>query len=228
LLAERSASRGRVPVISQPRTKGRARDAERSRAAILDAAEQLFAERGFDGATLGEIGARAGVSRATPSYFFNSKEQLYAAVLERLFAEREAATRDAFAPLTAWAGDEGAGPLGTALTTAVDGYMAFLLRRPAFARLIQREELDGGRRLREVRRESAAMKQAFAKLRRKPGVLPFRVDDAVLVLVSLTFSPLTQRSTFMAALGRDLDRPRARRRHAALVVDQLLHLIEAD
>jgi hypothetical protein len=53
------------------------------------------------------------------------------------------------------------------------------------------------------------------------------VDAAVLVLVSLTFSPLTQRSTFMAVLGYDLDDPCTRRAHVRLVADQLLHLIGA-
>ena len=61
------------------------RDADRSRRAILDAAEALFAEHGFKGATMAEIAASAGVSRGTPAYFFNSKEQLYRAVLGRSF-----------------------------------------------------------------------------------------------------------------------------------------------
>jgi hypothetical protein len=43
--------------------------------------------------------------------------------------------------------------------------------------------------------------------------------------VSLTFSPLTQRATFLAALERDLDKPAVRRRHIAFVTDQLLHLV---
>ncbi|MDP9362946.1 MAG: TetR/AcrR family transcriptional regulator, partial [Chloroflexota bacterium] len=65
---------------------GRTRDADRSREAILDAAEALFAERGYEGASLQEIGRAAGVSRGTPGYFFGSKERLYQAVLERAFA----------------------------------------------------------------------------------------------------------------------------------------------
>jgi hypothetical protein len=50
---------------------------------------------------------------------------------------------------------------------------------------------------------------------------------AVLLFVSLTFSPLTQRSTFMAVLGRDLAKPATRRRHVQLVADQLLHLVDS-
>src|SRR5712691_10113368 len=91
------------------------RDAERSRAAILDAAEQLFAERGFDGASLGDIAGAAALSRATPSYFYGNKEQLYAAVLERIFADRDTATREAFDPLVSWAREDGSAPLDAAL-----------------------------------------------------------------------------------------------------------------
>ena len=203
------------------------RDAERSRAAILDAAERLFAERGFEGASLGEIAHAAQLSRATPSYFFGSKDRLYAAVLKRVFAEREAATRKAFAPLLAWTrGDPGT--LADAFTQAVAGYTMFLQRRPAFVRLVQREDLSGGRRLQATPRESHAITEVFEALSGvagKRGVGSFRVEDAVMLFVSLTFSPLTQRSTFMAALGRNLDDPTTLRQHVALVVDQLLHLV---
>ena len=71
------------------------RDATRSRRAILEAAERLFADRGFEGTSLGAIAAAAGLSRGTPSYFFGNKEELYRAVLEQLFAEREVAVRAA-------------------------------------------------------------------------------------------------------------------------------------
>jgi len=205
------------------------RDAQRSRSAILDSAEALFAEHGFEGTSLAQIATHAGLSRATPSYFFTNKERLYAAVLERLFAEREAAAREAFSPLIAWAEEKNAGSLRSALTAAVDGYLRFLQRRPAFARLIQREQLDGGKRLLAVRRESRAMTDAFSSLRkvaRTRGLRTFDPDDAVLVCVSLTYSPLTQTATFLTTLGRDLDELKTRRRHVALVVDQLLALIE--
>ena len=69
------------------------RNATRSRAAILDAAERLFAERGYDATSLHDVGAAAGVSRGTPGYFFGSKPDLYQAVLERAFAEVRDAVR---------------------------------------------------------------------------------------------------------------------------------------
>jgi TetR/AcrR family transcriptional regulator len=207
------------------------RDARRSRLSILDAAEGLFAERGLEASSLAEIASAAGLSRATPSYFFGNKAKLYAAVLERVFEEREAATEAAFQPLVAWSYGDGQRTLREAMTDAVSGYIEFLRDRPAFVRLIQQEELSGGGRLRTAPRRSRAMSEAFHELRsrrRKLGLRDFRVDDAVLVFISLTFSPLAQRATFMAALRRDLDDPKRRRAHVRLVVSQLLHLITGE
>ncbi len=50
---------------------------------ILDAAEQLFAENGFDATSLREITARAGVNLAAVNYHFQSKEALLLAVMGR-------------------------------------------------------------------------------------------------------------------------------------------------
>src|SRR5215472_4274810 len=69
------------------RTTRRARDASRSRRALLDAAERLFAERGFEATTMADIGAAAEPSAGAAAYFFGSKEQLYRAVLGRAFEE---------------------------------------------------------------------------------------------------------------------------------------------
>lgn len=73
------------------------------------------------------------------------------------------------------------------------------------------------------------MRDALTAVRavaRQRSLRRFDVDDAVLVLVSLTFSPLSQQSTFMAALARDLREPAVRRQHVRLVVQQMLHLVE--
>jgi TetR/AcrR family transcriptional regulator len=216
--------------MSVPAARRRIRDADRSRTAILDAAEALFAERGFEAVSLQEIGGAAGLSRATPNYFFGSKQDLYVAVLERVFADREQATRRAFAPVRAWCESARAGSLRGPLTRAIESYMSFLLARPAFVSLVVREELRGGEGLRLAQRNATAMRDALAAVRvvaRKRSLRLFDVDDAVLVLVSLTFSPLSQQSTFMAALGRDLSDASVRRRHVGLVVEQMLQLLGA-
>jgi len=50
---------------------------------ILDVAEALFAERGFDGVTLRQIAVGAGVDVALASYHFGKKLDLFRAVFER-------------------------------------------------------------------------------------------------------------------------------------------------
>jgi len=54
-----------------------------TRKAILDAAERLFADLGFDGASLRKITAKARVNLAAAHYHFGSKEALLGAALAR-------------------------------------------------------------------------------------------------------------------------------------------------
>ncbi len=63
-------------------TDRRARERERRRSEILDAAALLFAERGVEGASMDAIAERAELGKATLYYYFRTKEQLYQAVLE--------------------------------------------------------------------------------------------------------------------------------------------------
>jgi TetR/AcrR family transcriptional regulator len=217
----------RIAAPAPPREK--LRDADRSREAILDAAETLFAERGFDGVSLSEIGAASGLSRATPSYFFGSKERLYTDVLERVSADRQAATAEAVAPVVAWC-DEGGDLRGLrkALRRGIEAYMSFLLARPAFPRFITWEELAGAGRLRAARRNSTALEDAFGAVRavaKKRGLQAFEVEDAVLLWISLTYAPLAHRHTLLVALNRDLSDPKVRKRHVRLAADQLLFLL---
>ncbi|MEX0781048.1 MAG: TetR family transcriptional regulator [Dehalococcoidia bacterium] len=58
--------------------------AEDTRERILDAAEHLFAERGFDGTSIRDVTAEAGVNLAAVHYHFGSKEDLLRSVLERV------------------------------------------------------------------------------------------------------------------------------------------------
>jgi AcrR family transcriptional regulator len=66
------------------RRASRRREAERphTRAQLLEAAGQVFAEKGFDRATGREICERAGANTAAINYYFGGTEGLYAAVIE--------------------------------------------------------------------------------------------------------------------------------------------------
>jgi len=59
----------------------RPRDAAVSRQALLEAAQALFGQHGFEGATIREIGERAGVDAALISRYFGSKADLYIAAI---------------------------------------------------------------------------------------------------------------------------------------------------
>jgi AcrR family transcriptional regulator len=61
----------------------RRRDANASRAALLDAAAELFAEHGYDRTTVRDIAGRAGVNQALLFRYFGSKDALFAAVIAR-------------------------------------------------------------------------------------------------------------------------------------------------
>ncbi len=66
---------------------------------ILDAAERLFAERGFDGVSLRDITAAAGVELALANYHFGPKKELYVAVIRRRASEINDARRQRFSEL---------------------------------------------------------------------------------------------------------------------------------
>ncbi len=63
--------------------RGRARDAEATREAILDAGEQVFAEHGFDGARIDSIAEASGYNKSLIFQYFEDKLGLYAAVIRR-------------------------------------------------------------------------------------------------------------------------------------------------
>jgi len=58
----------------------------RNRARILQAAEEVFAEQGYRGATTAAIAERAGLPKANVHYYFGTKEALYRAVLDDILA----------------------------------------------------------------------------------------------------------------------------------------------
>jgi AcrR family transcriptional regulator len=78
----------------------KAREAPGStKARILDAAEEVFAARGFQGASTREIAARAGVNISSLHYHWESKETLYFAVFRNIFDRIVDLLRNTLAPL---------------------------------------------------------------------------------------------------------------------------------
>jgi AcrR family transcriptional regulator len=84
-----------VPALTRPRPGGRAlrhRAGRRpgvsgTRDALLAAATQLFAERGYEGVPVRAIARKAGVNNAMISYHFGGKRQLYREIVRATFSE---------------------------------------------------------------------------------------------------------------------------------------------
>jgi len=198
----------------------RVRNPDRSRAAILDAAEQLFADQGYDATSLTQVGAAAGVSRGTPGYFFRSKAELYQAVLDRSFAEVREAVRAGRA--RALASNESA---ETILAGAVSDYFDFLAARPNFVRLIEREALSGTRLPHGLSHLSAGQ-EALAAMSAELGLDDSPSGEAaqlLLSIISLCWFPMIHARTVAPAVGvrlEDQDEIDRRKRH---VIDLVLH-----
>lgn len=80
-----------MPPSPQIRSPEKQTKGARTAARILDAAETVFAERGFESASLREIARRAKIQQPGLYNHFASKRDLYAAVLDRALAPMAAA-----------------------------------------------------------------------------------------------------------------------------------------
>lgn len=65
-----------------PRRAAKSRNAETSRAALMDAGARLFARKGFAAISLDMIAAETGLNKAMVAYYFGSKTGLYQAILD--------------------------------------------------------------------------------------------------------------------------------------------------
>jgi TetR/AcrR family transcriptional regulator len=111
----------------RPRTNPRS---ERTRAAILAAAETLFAERGLAETRLEDVAAAVGIRRASIFYYFADKPALYDAVLADVFDGLRARIEPVLL---------GGGPLAERAVAAVSAWIDYIAERPSTARLLLRE-----------------------------------------------------------------------------------------
>lgn len=99
---------------------------------LLDAAEEVFSERGFRAASTSEIARRAQVNKTLIHYYFRSKEGLYQAAMQRIarhmapFIEDLAITDPV-----------------EALVAATRRYVRLLAEHPHYVRLCAYEALEG-------------------------------------------------------------------------------------
>ncbi len=104
---------------------------EMYRGLVVEAAEQVFAERGFEDARIQEIALGAGISLGTLYSVFPGKWEVYAAVHEARGAELLAAAMEAVV-------DREMGALGLILE-GVKTYVDFLVGHPSYLQMHLRE-----------------------------------------------------------------------------------------
>jgi AcrR family transcriptional regulator len=93
---------------------------------ILDAAEQLVAEVGYDEMTTNAVAARAGISPGSLYQFFGNKAQILDGLIPRCSAQVEQFWQ------TQLSAEAMALPVDTIVDRVVDAFVAFKSERPAF------------------------------------------------------------------------------------------------
>jgi TetR/AcrR family transcriptional regulator len=103
--------------------------AERTRAAVLAAAEHRFARLGYEATRLEDVAEAVGVKRAALFYHFRDKQELYDAVIEDAFGALVACLDEAFSVPR---------PIAERIERAVEAWVDAIVARPALARLMLR------------------------------------------------------------------------------------------
>jgi AcrR family transcriptional regulator len=116
----------------------KAREAPGStKARILTAAEEVFAARGFPGASTREIAARAGVNISSLHYHWESKETLYFAVFRNIFDRIVDLLRNTLEPVLVREGSRDA-----AIAIAMHQLFDFFADNPNVPKLLVRRIVD--------------------------------------------------------------------------------------
>jgi TetR/AcrR family transcriptional regulator len=174
---------------SQP--KPRTRDAERSKTAILEAATQLFAHKGFDATGIGEIAQLAGVARGTPAYFFGSKEALFEEVVNHL-NQRENPNSDRL------------------IEVFVDTYLEFHAANPEFLRVIHWISLTDHRLMTQAVTHWNSLATMLSAVMMTLKNTPLEREDPrqmVLTIIGMCNAHLTYGATVAEPLGLHTNAP---------------------
>lgn len=215
LTADEPAASGGGEVSSRPR------DAERTKATILAAARDEFCARGFNGARVDSIAARAGANKRLLYHYFGNKEALYAAVLVDAYAEIRRGERELslshYDPVEA-------------MDRLVRFTFRHFLANPWFPRLLAVENLQNARFLKRIKDLPALNSPLVAELTdilergREQGV--FRTDAGPLQLyisiASLGYFYVSNMQTLSVVFGRDLGQFAMIQEREAIAVQMVL------
>lgn len=108
------------------RRPARKRRGEATRRAVLRAAEEVFAERGYAGARMDDVAERIGIRRASLVHYFRDKRSLYEALLDDLFDDLGGRYRSVLAE---------PGPLTERMLKCIDLWAEQVEQRPGMLRI---------------------------------------------------------------------------------------------
>jgi AcrR family transcriptional regulator len=210
-------------IPSEPRGSDARRkyDPEETKRNILEVATQEFSAMGLTGARVDAIAERTNTTKRMLYYYFESKEGLYQAVLEKVYGDIRALEQDLH--VSELDPVEG-------MRKLVEFTFDYHDRHRDFVRLITIENIHGAKYVEQLKtfknRNASVIETIEDLLARGVASGQFRSDvDAIdlhLLISSLCFHRIGNRHTFGTAFGRDPSHPRLRTRHRAMVVDAVL------
>ena len=187
-----------------------------TRESILDAADQLFGELGFDAATTREISERSQVNKALIHYHFGSKEGLLTAVLERYFGRLEVALVEAVSK---------PGRPRQRVYRLLEAHVDFLATNRSFSAIVQREAA-GGNQMDWIRDRMLPMLQHGRSLLAPMLTDPdLQAEDLMITFYGMVASYFTYADLLGPMLGRDPLSPDSleqRKRHLRRMADLVL------
>ncbi len=216
--------------------RGRPHDAEGAREAILNAAEQVFAEHGFDGARVDALAETAGYNKSLLFQYFGDKLGLYEAVIRR--ADRDITELEArvLAPLLE---DEtiasDAHRFRSFLETIIGALFDYLRDHPRLMRIIVWEQAEGWQTYAKFLSQSdiedvEQFRTLFYKAR-SAGLLRSDVDPLIQLTIAeqMCWSYLTSIPLYQILLAdEDLSSAAALARARAYIVDFVVHGMMVD
>jgi AcrR family transcriptional regulator len=153
---------------------------------IVAEATKLFAERGYEGASMGDLAERVGLRKASLFHHFPSKDVLYATVLGQLMDQVKGAIMTA---------TQSQGSFAERLDVLTDALTNALGTQPHAARLLIREVMDAGPVMRNgmsrTINDVLAAALEFAKAGQREGVFNPDLDPthAIVSLIGVHFMP---------------------------------------
>jgi AcrR family transcriptional regulator len=210
--------------MTRPVAAERTRDRDRTRAEILDAARQHFAEHGYSGARVDEIAEQTRTTKRMLYYYFGSKEGLYTEVLERAYAQIRAAEQEVdvehLEPVAA---------IRRLAELTFDHHEA----HPDFIRLVSIENIHRAEHMRASGRfadlNTPAIDLIGAILERGRDVFRHDVDalDVHMMISAFCVFRVANRHTWEAIFDRDPLDPALRERYRDMLGDMVVDYLTA-